>query len=50
METMTLIVDDENRVGQRFYDRNGMKPDYPLTLHGRRMHRYVLPLQGMEPK
>jgi len=44
MSSMGLTVDDDNAAAQRFYRRLGMEPVYGLTLYGRPMHWYSLPM------
>jgi len=48
MSSMGLTVDDDNEIAQRFYRRLGMEPVYGLTLYGRPMHWYSLPMAASD--
>jgi len=48
MRWMSLIVDDGNERAKRFYQRNGLRPEGSIELHGRTMHRYLLDTRGEE--
>ena len=48
MRWLSLIVDDGNERAKRFYQRNGLRPEGSIELHGRTMHRYLLDTRGEE--